>query len=248
VLTGRREHEITHPDVVPFSAIAISPDGTRIAFGSRKIDERIKLYVVSAETGEQLFAIDHACIADLEFTPDGMKLIGYNKSYFVPGRDDETYARVTWDVLDGTQLAKRDFGTRLYEWNNTKRAVFKRDESINVYDNISGRFLCYSYKPRAYAALSDHWLVADAIGCNKIYAWNLDKLAAWDNPLFCAIEEIHSWRQIELLLKIKLAAEHGAILSLDGSNNPKLQEMIKDFQSLPPLLQSILANYVTTEC
>lgn len=101
----------------PITAIAYSPDGTRIATASE--DTTVILW--DAQTGEQLFTLaEHtATVTDIEFSPDSTLLVSVSEDTFPIAwnvRDGSVYRRFIGNPFPLTQVHFGEGGARFFTW------------------------------------------------------------------------------------------------------------------------------------
>ncbi len=132
---------LCHPDELtlaghagPVSEVAFSPDGQRLASGSR--DQTVKIW--DSATGKELFALKgHAgAVLSVAFSPDGKRLASAS--------DDQTVK--IWDSATGKELLALKghagaVGSVAFSPNGQRLASGSTDQTVKIWDSVTGKEL-----------------------------------------------------------------------------------------------------------
>ncbi len=245
VKTGEIVATILRHDGARYLKCAISPDGTKVAFGCEEgyEHEPVYVYVFDVSQHREIFSLpyDGTRVKKLQFSCDGTQLIA---DVVQSVGQTEIFPRYIWSMTTGNQLSKQDHEQCQSHVIENIRIEHNPGDSTKLFDNQTGQ-LIFSFKTKQpnRSIFKNKWLVTAAADCDKIYAWNFDILHPMNDALLNSLGLL-SWRQIVLLLRIQKKFSQGKKLLLD-SDNPASIGFIYDYGMLPDLIKDCVKDHVS---
>ncbi len=227
--------------------VALSPDGTKVAFS---FSDGCRVLILDATNHHRLrlFLFNLNEPGYMQFGADGTTIMTWNEHY-------GNFSYRTLNVLTGGLLLDQKFpcykgriGSKRIEINGCN------DRCVTIFDNCTGQFLCSICPHSRYRnssiwdsgwcyAVTDNWAVASVDTGHKICAWKLQKCFQQNNELMQALGLI-SERQLWFLRdKVMKATVKYKKLVLNRSN-PAMAEMIRDYESLPKMIKKRVKDSV----